>query len=95
MRAEAGAPFSLWGGEIHGTTVFVETERRLEQEWHGGDWPQPSFAAFALAPDGDGTRLTLIHTGVPDDEAAGFDAGWGDYYLGPLKAPPEGGEAIS
>ena len=50
MRAEAGAPFNVWGGEILGMTVSVETERRLEQEWHGGDWSQPSFAAFALAP---------------------------------------------
>jgi hypothetical protein len=29
--------------------------------------------------------LTLTHTGVPDDVAGDFDAGWDDYYLGPLK----------
>ena len=36
------------------------------------------------------TRLDLEHTGVPDAEAADFDAGWDDYYLGPMKELLEG-----
>lgn len=86
MRAEAGAPFSLWGGDIYGTVTAAEPPVRLVQEWWGGaGWKTPSVATFELEAEGDGTLLTLVHCGVPDDVAADFDAGWDDYYLGPLK----------
>ena len=86
MSAEPGFAFSFWGGDIHGTVLEVDPPRSMTQEWYGGDWPAPSLAVFTLTalPDG-GTRLELDHTGVPDDEGRDFDAGWDDYYLGPLK----------
>lgn len=86
MSAEAGSAFSLWGGDIHGTVTVVEPGRRLVEEWFGGDWPAPSSVTFTLSEDPCGTHVTLEQSGVPDDEAADIDAGWDDYYLGPLKA---------
>jgi uncharacterized protein YndB with AHSA1/START domain len=86
MSAQAGAPFSLWGGSIHGSNLTVEPPSRLVQEWFGGDWADPSIAEFILAAEGGRTQLTLLHTRVPDDVAADIDAGWDDYYLGPMKA---------
>jgi uncharacterized protein YndB with AHSA1/START domain len=86
MSAEPGSEFSLWGGDIHGTVIAADPPVRLVEEWWGGsDWPAASTAVFELRPQGDGTLLVLEHTGVPDDEAPDFDAGWDDYYLGPLK----------
>jgi uncharacterized protein YndB with AHSA1/START domain len=86
MSSEPGAPFSLWGGEIHGRNLTAEPPSRLVQEWFGGDWEEASVAEFVLAGEGSRTRLTLLHTRVPDDVGADFDAGWDDFYLGPLKA---------
>ena len=86
MSAQAGAPFSLWGGEIYGANLTVEPSSRLVQEWFGGDWEEPSIAEFVLAEEGGQTHLTLLHTRVPDDVAADFDAAWDDYFLGPMKA---------
>ncbi len=86
IRAEAGAAFAFWGGDIHGTVTTAEPPVRLVQEWWGDDeWDEASVVTFELSPEGEGTRLTLAHTNVPDDEADEFDAGWDDYYLGPLK----------
>jgi uncharacterized protein YndB with AHSA1/START domain len=91
MAAQPGSAFSFWGGDIHGTVVEVDPGRELLEEWYGGDWDAPSFARFTLSPDeSGGTRLELEHRGVPDDEAPDFDAGWDDYYLGPLKELLEG-----
>lgn len=91
MRAEPGAAFTLWGGEIWGTVTAAEPPSRLVQEWWADyEWEEPSHVAFTLAAEGDGTRLTLEHTDVPEDEAEEFDAGWDDSYLGPLKAMLEG-----
>ena len=85
MRAEVGAEFTLWGGSIHGTVTEVQPESRLAEDWFGDDWPEPSLVVFELAADGDATRLTLTHTGVPPDQEGDFDTGWDDYYVGPLR----------
>jgi uncharacterized protein YndB with AHSA1/START domain len=85
MSAQAGAGFSLWGGDVHGTNLTVEPPLRLVQEWYGGDWEELSIAEFILEGFGSETHLTLLHTRVPDEAAADFDAGWDDYYLGPMK----------
>jgi len=91
MAAEPGFAFEFWGGDIHGTVLQVDPGRSMLQEWYGGDWNSPSLARFTLVagPDG-GTRVVLEQTGVPDEEAADFDAGSDDFYLGPLKELLEG-----
>jgi activator of HSP90 ATPase len=87
MAAKPGFEFSLWGGDIHGTVIAVAPGRSMLQEWFGGDWDAPSTALFSLTsnPHG-GTRLDLENKNVPADDGADIDAGWDDYYLGPIKA---------
>jgi uncharacterized protein YndB with AHSA1/START domain len=86
MRAQPGAAFKLWGGDIWGTVTRAEPPSRLVEDWWGDyEWDEASLVSFTLAPEGDGTRLVLEHLKVPDDEWEEFDAGWDDYYLGPLK----------
>jgi len=86
MAAEPGFEFQLWGGDIHGTVLEVDAGRLLVEEWYSGEWATPSIARFIVRaePDG-GTRLALLHTGVPEADAADIDAGWDEYYLGPIQ----------
>jgi activator of HSP90 ATPase len=94
MAAEPDSAFSLWGGSIFGTVVDVDPGRSMMQEWYGGNWDDPSIARFTLTADASGgTRLELENTGVPDEDAPDIDAGWDDYYLGPIKTLLEGGKA--
>ena len=94
MAAEPDFAFSLWGGSIFGTVIEVDPLRSMVQEWYGGNWDAPSIARFTLSADpGGGTLLELENTGVPDEDAADIDAGWDDYYLGPIKALLEGRQA--
>lgn len=87
MAAEPGFDFELWGGDIHGTVLEVDPGVSMLLEWYGGDWDAPSLASFTLSDmPGAGTRVELQNTGVPEDEAADIDAGWDDFYLGPIKA---------
>ncbi len=83
--ARAGGSFSQWGGSQHGTVTEIVSGDRLVEDWFGGDWPEPSVAVFRLSEHGEGTLLDLTHTGVPEDEVGDFDAGWDEYYLGPIK----------
>ena len=82
------AVIDAWGGDIFGTVTAAEPPHRLVQEWWGDkvEWDEASVATFELRPEDEGTKLTLVHTNVPDDEADEFDVGWDDHYLGPMKA---------
>jgi activator of HSP90 ATPase len=85
MSEVVNSDFSLWGGDIHGRNIKIIPEKKLVQEWYSGHWVKPSLATFELFEYGEETRLELIHTDVPDDEADEIDQGWRDFYLGPIK----------
>lgn len=90
MSDKVGIEFSLWGGDIHGTNKDVVTNKKLVQEWFGGEWDAPSIVTFVLSVKDDSTEVELIHENVPDSEAKDIEQGWKDYYMGPLKEFVEG-----
>ena len=54
---------------------------KTDAEWRG-----------ELTPEGDGTLLRFVHSGLPSDEAAASHAhGW-DHYLERLVSAAEGGD---
>ena len=62
----------------YGRFVRVERASRLEYTWvsastHG----EETLVTVTFEADGDDTRVTLVHTGVPDDEMGRHhEAGW-------------------
>ena len=52
--------------------------------------PGSTTVEVTLEPDGDGTRVRLVHSGVPDGIRAGSTEGW-DHYLPRLVVAAEGG----
>ena len=86
MSDHAGAKFSLWGGDIHGTNTKVINNKLLEQDWFSGSkWEKPSKVSFHLKQEDDVTEIELTHTDIPGEDAKDIAQGWKDYYLGPLK----------
>lgn len=85
MDDKVGTEFSLWNGDIHGKNIEVKQYELLKQEWVSGDWPEPSIVTFVLKPDGNGTKIELVHENIPDKEAKEIEDGWKKYYLGEIK----------
>jgi uncharacterized protein YndB with AHSA1/START domain len=53
----------------YGRFVALDRPRRIEQTWVSeGTRGLESHLELTLEPDGDGTRVTLRHSGVPDDD---------------------------
>ena len=78
--------FSLWDGEIHGTNLKVDPQKRLVQEWYSSDDPKHATkATFTLTHKDDCTALFLKHEGVREKNYDSIDKGWDEYYLGPIK----------
>src|SRR4051812_12570310 len=83
---------------VSGKFVEVVPSRRVVFTW---GWennalvpPGRSTVETALEPVGDGTRLRLVHRGLPLEGLASHPEGW-DYFLPRLTAVAEGGAAGS
>ena len=85
MDDKVGTEFSLWNGDIHGKNIEVKQYELLKQEWVSGDWPEPSIVTFLLTPNGNGTKVDLVHENIPDKETKEIEEGWKKYYLGEVK----------
>jgi len=79
-----GGVFRVWmdaNSVARGEFVEVESPRRVvfTWGWEGNDGVPPGSTTveLTLENDGEGTVLTLRHTGLPDGEAAAMhDEGW-------------------
>lgn len=85
MSDTKGVEFKLWGGEIWGKNLEVIKNKKLVQEWFGGEWDKPSRVTFTLEGNHDKTELSLLHEDVPDSEVQDIDDGWRKYYFGEIK----------
>ena len=84
---------------VRGEYVEVVKNKRVVFTW-GWEGPQAaigpggSTVEIDLEPRGTGTRLHLVHRGLPAAELASHTAGW-DYFLPRLTAVAEGGTPAS
>ena len=62
--------------------------RRIVQEWKTTEWPEdypPSRLELTFKEKDGATDLTMVHSGVPSDQADDIAQGWIDFYWEPLK----------
>jgi uncharacterized protein YndB with AHSA1/START domain len=80
-------------GVAAGRYVEVVPNRRVvfTWGWEGNDAVPPgsSTVEIDLEPDGEGTRLRLVHRGLPDGAIASHTEGW-DFFLPRLTNVAEG-----
>lgn len=93
FEASAGSRFTMqttpageWDGTIHCQVIEADAPQRLVFRWQGGHpanqgygAPLDTQVAFTLTPEGEGTRLRLVHSGFkPANETAyrGMSEGW-------------------
>jgi uncharacterized protein YndB with AHSA1/START domain len=80
-------PAGAWDGVINCEVLDVIANQRLVYSWKGGDEGNVGYGArldtvvtFTLARVGDGTRLSLVHSGfvLPKNDTAfkGMGEGW-------------------
>ncbi|HEY2964805.1 MAG TPA: SRPBCC domain-containing protein [Actinomycetota bacterium] len=78
-----------------GEYIEIDPPRRVVFTfgWEADGSPVPpgsTTVEITLIPDGDGTRVRLVHSGVPDEIRDGSAKGW-DHYLPRLAIAAEGG----
>lgn len=84
-----GGAFTAWDGYIWGKTLETENNRRIVQAWRTSEFPEgspDSRVEILLEETGADTKITLIHTGIPDGQSEGYQEGWEDFYFSPMRA---------
>ena len=85
LDATPGGEFAvdIEGVPIRGHYVELDPPHRLLIAWgHAGSErlpPGASTVEVKLVPDAGGTRVEIVHSGLPEPEATGHPAGWRRY----------------
>jgi activator of HSP90 ATPase len=85
--------FTAWDGYIWGTFLELEENKRIVQAWRTSEFPedaedsQVEILLEEIASDEAlaTTRLTLIHTNIPEGQANSYKTGWEDFYFKPMR----------
>ena len=84
---KVGAAFEAWDGYIQGTNLELEPPNRILQQWRTaefGDDEPDSRLEIRLESEGDGTRVTIRHSELPE-HGMQYQQGWIDSYFTPMK----------
>jgi uncharacterized protein YndB with AHSA1/START domain len=103
LDARPGGVFNVTVAGSHialGEYVEVDPPSRVVFTWGWEDDdtavpPGTSTVEITLTPDGEGTKVVLVHRGLPEEGPGGADAhahGW-EHYLGRLEIAGAGGDA--
>jgi len=80
--------FSAWDGHIEGKNLFLETDKKIVQEWRTSDFGESDDSSkISLLFEGinNGCKLTLIHEEIPEGQPD-YEMGWKEHYFEPMVA---------
>ena len=83
------AAFTAWDGYIWGETLEKEPNRRILQAWRTSEFPEDSpdsRVEILLEEVAEGTKITLIHSDIPDGQGDSYKQGWEEFYFTPMRA---------
>jgi len=87
VSSEPRGRFEAWGGYISGTNLELDEGRRIVQAWRTSQFSpdEPdSRLEILFEADGDGARVTINHSVLPEHGMA-YLQGWVDHYFEPMK----------
>lgn len=85
---KVGGNYSAWNKYIKGKNLELVKNRRILQTWRSSEFPKDSLNSFLLIKldeTKNGTKLTLVHSEIPDGQAKSYKSGWVEHYFNPMK----------
>ncbi len=87
VSAVEGETFDAWDGYITGKNIELESPSRIIQQWRTvefADSDEDSHLEILFELEGNGTRVTIRHSNLPD-HGMQYRQGWIDAYFIPMK----------
>jgi activator of HSP90 ATPase len=88
IDGRVGGAFTAWDGYISGTTISAQPFGRIVQTWRTTEFPADapdSEIEVILEEVPEGTRITIVHTNIPDGQGEGYRQGWVGFYFTPME----------
>jgi len=89
IEKKVGSDFTAGDGYISGTNELLHMNKRIVQTWRTTDFSEEnedSTLEVRLQKVDKGTKVSIIHTGLPDNSGSEYKKGWRDNYLKPMKS---------
>ncbi len=80
--------FTAWDDYISGTNLELTPNKKIVQAWRTTEFPDnhpDSILEVLLEPAAKGTKLTFVHSEIPDGQSEDYKKGWKDFYFTPMK----------
>ena len=87
-NAKVGSSFTAWDKYIKGKNLELVKNKRILQSWRSSEFSNDSLSSFLLIKldeTKNGTKLTLIHSEIPDGQGKSYKSGWVEHYFNPMK----------
>ncbi len=87
VSAKIGETFEAWNGYIQGENLELDSPKRILQSWRTSEFEMSendSLLEILLEAEGNGTRITIRHSNLPD-HGIQYQQGWIDSYFIPMK----------
>jgi len=88
IEKKVGSSFSAHDGYITGKIELLHMNKRIVQTWRTTDFTeedQDSTLEVLFEKVEKGTKITLLHSNLPEDSGKTYRKGWRDYYFKPMK----------
>lgn len=85
---KVGGNYTAWDKYIKGKNLELVKNKRILQSWRSAEFPKDSLNSFLLIKLDEthsGTKLTLIHSEIPDGQGKSYKSGWVEHYFNPMK----------
>ena len=88
IDGRVGGKFKVWDGYITGSNLVLQPYGRIVQSWRTTEFHESapdSRLEILFEKHNSGTKVTLIHTQLPNGEEKKYEKGWKDHYFKPMK----------
>ena len=88
INPKIGGKMSAWDGYTTGKFVEFAVNNKIVQTWRSSDFPEASkdsILTITFEKVEKGTKITLLHTNIPDGQGNSYTKGWKDFYFTPMK----------
>ena len=88
IEKKVGSTFSAWDGYITGKNELLHMNKRIVQSWRTNDFleeHEDSLLEVSFEKVEKGTKLTLVHSNLPENTGKTYRKGWREHYFKPMK----------
>ena len=88
IESRKNTAFTAGNGYITGTNLILQPYGRIVQNWRTTEFPEgapDSRLEILFEKHNSGTKLTIIHSHLPDGDEKKYEKGWKEHYLKPMK----------